>query len=714
MRTKFIEKGGFISMKKKSEKLSIHIVKVLLILLSAIFVGFIAISIGLAGRSVILGIFGELVATSKANGGQIQEFMNTTVTIGSNLAGEIEESFKNGRSAEGKDTSTVYPGLKLTDAEKSLEDTLISTAKNAVDSNDAVIGIGIMFNPYAFSKNRESYALYFTAEEGGSEIGVSDVGKYEDYSAEGYFQIALDQTSTIFTSPYTYRDMWMLTGATPIIVDGQLIGVINVDVSMNEFSKLDLTSDRYPSMNVTVASADGLISFDSSNEDFIGKNIADVSYKNVSDFSSTSDRMKKGEAFRNSYKSKNGKVFSFYAPLDAGVETWQTITTVGAKDVYETVFLLGVVLILLAIVGTGICFIIVRKVINKNLQPIQSIVQAAEQIAEGNLNITLSATNDDELGHLAETFSGTCTWLKKIIGEISRVLEQMADNNFNVELLESYKGEFTTIHSSLNDIVVNLNGMVRSIQDSSEQVTSSSANLSETSSSIAEGAQEQMKVIEALQGNIKSVLEQVDSNTKHVQDASGLVEEAGEELIQSNGQMENMMQAMEDISNSSRQIEVIIQSIEDIASQTNLLSLNASIEAARAGEAGRGFAVVADEIRQLAEQSSQAAQNTRDLIGNSLDAVDKGTQIANMTEEMMQKVTQKIDQVVSDIADIADESEEQRRLLSDFGNEVNQITEVVEHNSAISEESAAASEELSAQAQVLNKIVGEFELKEDK
>lgn len=698
--------------KQKNKTLAIHIVKVLLLLLSSIFIGFIIISIGVAGRSVIMRTFGELDATSKANGSQIQAIMDTTITIGKNLVSEIQESFENNRSSDSKNVSVVYPDLKLTNEEKSLEDTLISTAKNAVEYNDAVIGIGIMFNPYIFSKNRESYALYFTAEDDGSGIGVSDVGKYEDYSAEGYFQIALDQTNTIFTSPYTYREMWMITGATPIIVDGKLIGVINVDVSMSEFSKLNLKNDSYPSMTVTLSNSEGLISFDSSNEDFIGKNMTDVIYKVSSDFSSTSEEMKKGKAFRNSFKGKSGTVFSFYSPLAAGVETWHTITSVSAKDVYQSIVILIIILIILTFVALGICFLIVTKVVNKNLRPIQSVVQAAEQIAEGNLDISLTSTSEDELGQLAKTFGATCTWLKSIIGEISEVLEQIAENNFNIELIGSYKGEFAAIQSSLMNIVANLNTMVKNIKDSSNRVTASSSSMSETSYNIAEGAKEQMKVVEELQDNIRTVLNQVDMNTGHVKEASDLVQEAGQELVQSNDQMENMMLAMEDISESSKQIEEIIRSIEDIASQTNLLSLNASIEAARAGEAGRGFAVVADEIRQLAEQSGEAAQNTRNLIGNSLNAVDKGTQIAKMTEEMMQKVTEKIDQVVSDIANIADESEYQRRLLSNFGHDVNQITEVVEHNSAISEESAATSEELDSQAQILNEIVSKFKLKE--
>lgn len=697
--------------KQKRGKLAVHITRVIVVMLSIVFVSFIAVSIGISGTGMVNGTFGELMAMSKANGLQIQEFMNTTILVGKNLTSEIQESFLEERSSSEGQNSEVYPELKLTKKEKLLEDTLISTAKNAVQNNDSVIGIGIMFVPYAFSEDRESYALYFTADDAG-EVGVSDVGEYDYYSAEGYYQIAVDKKSTVFTAPYTYRDMWMITGATPILVDGKLVGVINVDVTMDEFNKLDLSSEDYPTMSVDVVSAEGVVAFNSIDSESIGKNLSETAYKNADDFDKTMASMQKGEVFRNSYQGKNGKVFSFYYPLAAGEETWQTITTVKASDVYSEVFFIIVVLLLLALVCLSLCIIVAARVINKNLRPIQAVVRAAEKIEKGELEVSLDSHSDDELGHLAETFGATCVWLKDIIREISVVLENMANNNFDVEPSGNYQGDFVKIKDSLENIIRNLNGMVKSVKESSNQVAQGVDSLTDSVSQVSEGAREQANVVVELRSNVKAVLEQVDENTNHVQKVSGIIEEAGQKLTESNGQMENMMKAMEDISESSRQIEKIIQSIEDIASQTNLLSLNASIEAARAGEAGRGFAVVADEIRQLAEESAEAVQNTRNLIGNSLNAVDHGTQIARDTEAMVQQATGKIEGVVADILEIASESREQRNRIAAFEGDVAQITEVVENNSAISQESAATSEELNSQTKRLDDIVMQFHLKE--
>lgn len=668
-----------------------------------------------AGKALMEETTNSLKSIAKANGVQIQEYMNICQSTAKGLVEEIEASVLEKREKNGQDLeeteSEVYSGLMLNQVEKQLESFMISTAKSAVANYDAVIGIGIMFEPYQYTEQRESYALYFTEEDG--KIAVSDVGAFEEFSANNYYQIAVGKTETVFTEPYTYRDMWMITGATPILVNGERIGVINVDVSMSVFDQLDLTNQNYKSMTTAVISSDGTIDFDSKDKDSISKNVASAVFSKQKDAETVLGNMQKGQSFTQIYHSLTyGKnVYSFYYPLKAGSEIWATATTVEKKDVLENTVVAILVLCFLSIAGLLVITFVINQIVKAKLAPIQDVVSAARRISDGHLDIELDAKEENEIGTLALTFQDTSNYLKEMISDISRVLGELAENNFTSMTSIGYEGDFEQIQTSFHNILENLNTTLQEVKSGSDQVGIGAEQMAETSQKLAFDSQTQADSVEKLNRSVMEITGMIEQSAENAAETSGKVQEIGSEVERSNKKMEEMVSAISEITKTSKHIEMIIQNIESIASQTNLLSLNAAIEAARAGEAGKGFAVVAQEIQELANQSAEAAKNTRRLIEESIQAVDSGTKIAADTEQAMASLVEKISVIVEKIRNIASDAGEQKEAIVEIEYNVKVISDAVQSNSSASQQAFSTSEELKAQADMLLSQISQFRLK---
>lgn len=229
---------------------------------------------------------------------------------------------------------------------------------------------------------------------------------------------------------------------------------------------------------------------------------------------------------------------------------------------------------------------------------------------------------------------------------------------------------------------------------------------------LSQGATEQASAIEELSATIIEIYEKVKDTAKHAGEVNILSLSAQKEVEEGNEQMEQMVKAMEEISYSSNEIGRIIKTIDDIAFQTNILALNAAVEAARAGQAGKGFAVVADEVRNLAAKSAEAAKSTSVLIQKSMESVNNGSKIADNTAISLQRIIETSSKTTELIGEIAKSSDDQAGAINQVTLGVSQISDVIQTNSATAEESAAASEELSGQAQMLKSVLASISSKE--
>ena len=364
------------------------------------------------------------------------------------------------------------------------------------------------------------------------------------------------------------------------------------------------------------------------------------------------------------------------------------------------------------IMSVLIQFILISISKRKIIIPIRIIEKQMLEISNGNLSkeFTLEP-NTSEIGMLTNGIIHLKEQLSKYIADISKTLSLMADGNMDQQVTIDYEGDFEPIKVSLNKILSSLNSTLSQINQSSSQVNIGSQQVSNGAQTLSQGAAEQASSIMTLSSSAEEISVQIKQNVQAALTAKSVTEGAAVAIKENNAQMKDMISAMSDISNNSNEISKIIKTIDDIAFQTNILALNAAVEAARAGEAGKGFAVVADEVRNLAVKSAEAAKHTSNLISETVSSVQKGSSLANVTANAMLPLMDGALYATSLITEISKVSEYQSELVDRFTVGMNQISDVVTSNSATAEESAASSEELSNQSELLEKLVSRFRLK---
>lgn len=413
------------------------------------------------------------------------------------------------------------------------------------------------------------------------------------------------------------------------------------------------------------------------------------------------------EYSRNDFEINGELYYGFYVPVTDSSN--QIVGMICASKERETInnyisirqtFIVG-----MAVVIYVVCIFFATVVTKKKIQyPLTTLSNVARKMARGDINVHIERTSNDEFGDLTDDFK----LMIKTIGEQVHITEQVAEG----DLTATYKkaSEDDALGTAIVKMLRDNNRNLSTIRDAAARMTSGANEVASASNSLAQGTTQQASAIEEITVSIEEIANGAKVNADDANRANELVQNTKDGAIRGNEQMKQMIVAMQDINESSENISKIMKVIDDISFQTNILALNASVEAARAGVHGKGFAVVADEVRSLANKSAEAAKDSAVMIEDSIKKVEVGSKLAVETAAALEEILLSVENIASIVSNIAEASVNQASSVGQVNAGITQIADVVQTNSATSEECAAASAELSSLAGQLQNAVGKYKL----
>lgn len=560
---------------------------------------------------------------------------------------------------------------------------------------------------------------YYMRMGGLADLNGYDAVNQKDISQETFFQAAR-QGQNYMSTPYIDGTDAYLMVASPVFKDGAVQSVIYFQCdtyvlqSIIEGLQIGEEGEAYilDKTGTTIAYVDQQSVL--GKENIIQQAAADPANKDLQTVAAIEKRMIAGElgVEQYAYKADHSNNIQAYAPIN-GTDGWSIAVNIDEDEFMRPAFFGNIFQVVTCVLACIVVIIVSVRISRSIANPIVRCAARLQALTNGDLQSAVpQVVGQDETRVLADSTARLVSDFARIVQEIDRLLSAIANGDLTQQSdSHYYPGDFAVLQKSLQIITEKLNKTMSGIVDASVQVSNGSVNVAASSSVLSQGALAQTSAVEELSATIDDMNRGAQSTAQMTQQAKDTVNGAGVKLQESKEYIDNLNQAMNLITESSCEISRIIDTIENIAFQTNILALNAAVEAARAGSAGKGFAVVADEVRNLATKSDEAAKATQELIKRSVDAVESGSVVVGRVTESVRDMAALAEQAVQQMELVTEAVVGQTGAIEQVAVGIDQIAGVVQANSATAEESAATSQELSGQADMLKQLVGSFKLR---
>lgn len=582
---------------------------------------------------------------------------------------------------------------------------LLQNYKNiAKASGSDITLIGNVPNEVRVKKVEQLAKQYgFTSGNLLNKKGVS-IKDGTDFSDRDYVKAALNGKTNISDVTLSkYTNTYGISIAAPLISSGRIIGVVyyRADVDfMNDIVK-----------HISVGQGSYAYILDENNNVIAHKNekyIMNDKYKEMIP-----------KDIKNCISSQNGsmtcsyggdKYICGYSKIDK-TANWRVVIA-SPESAYNSDILRFVKKLvisdIIALIVAIIVALIIARVISRPIVRVKNLLSA---LAQGDLSVQLNDTkNKDELGILQNSAVSLNRMLSDMLTQSGDVLSKMAAYDLTSEDMREYPGKFNELAASINSIKAILSNMILNIQNSSVNVDGGSKQLAEAASMLSEGTMAQASSLQKLVTDVENVAQNINANsdkTIFVNESLGNIDSEIKDGDQKMQELSNVVRTVEEM---SEDIKKIVNTIDGIAFQTNILALNASVEAARAGESGKGFAVVAQEIGTLATKSSDASKKTAELIEKCIKGIESAKEYADITSDSLAKIVSDSNNIANAFDEMSKANEIQAKNANDIRNEIENISQVVQSNTATAQQTAASTEVLSEQAAALKDMTGRFKV----
>lgn len=525
-----------------------------------------------------------------------------------------------------------------------------------------------------------------------------------DFSDRDYVKAALNGKTNISDVTLSkYTNTYGISIAAPLISSGRIIGVVyyRADVDfMNDIVK-----------HISVGQGSYAYILDENNNVIAHKNekyIMNDKYKEMIP-----------KDIKNCISSQNGsmtcaydgdKYICGYSKIDK-MANWRVVIA-SPESAYDSDILRFVKKLVISDIIALIAAIIVALIIAKAIsRPIVRVKNLLSALAQGDLSVQLNDTkNKDELGVLQNSAVSLNRMLSDMLTQSGDVLAKMVAYDLTSEDMREYPGKFNELAASINSIKAILSNMILNIQNSSVNVDGGSKQLAEAASMLSEGTMAQASSLQKLVTDVENVAQNINANSDKTIFVNESLGNLDSEIKDGDQKMQELSNVVRTVEEMSEDIKKIVNTIDGIAFQTNILALNASVEAARAGESGKGFAVVAQEIGTLATKSSDASKKTAELIEKCIKGIESAKEYADITSDSLAKIVSDSNNIANAFDEMSKANEIQAKNANDIRNEIENISQVVQSNTATAQQTAASTEVLSEQAAALKDMTGRFKV----